>query len=169
VNIRPEREDDRDVTYRIERDAFERDLEADIARAVADDEGSFALVAEDAGEIVGHVQMSRAWAGERPILALGPIGVVAGRRREGIGSALVRAALDEAERRGEPAVMLLGEPAFYGRFGFRRGADLGLPKPYGDDEDVPPEDDPFLVRPLGDPPPTLAGPARWHPAFDEAG
>ena len=46
-------------------------------------EGSFALVAEDDGGIVGHVQMSRAWIGETPALSLGPIGVLPARQAEG--------------------------------------------------------------------------------------
>ena len=47
-----------------------------IVEAVRDEEGSFALVAEEDGELVGHIQLSRAWVGENPLLALGPIGVV---------------------------------------------------------------------------------------------
>ena len=78
--IRLERTDDRGASFALERLAFERDLEAEIARAVADEEGSFALVAEDGDTMIGHVQMSRGWVGATPVLALGPIGVLPERR-----------------------------------------------------------------------------------------
>ena len=139
MSIRFERADDREVTFEIERTAFGRDLEAEIARAVADDEGSFAFVAEADGDVIGHVQMSRAWIGDTPVLALGPIGVMPARQREGVGSTLVRAALAEATRRGERAVMLLGDPAFYDRFGFLPAASFGI---------ADPSEEHFMVAPL---------------------
>ncbi len=166
--VREERPEDRQATFELERAAFEGDAEAEIARTVADLEGSFALVAEDDG-LIGHVQMSRAWVGETPVVALGPIGVVAERRGEGIGSALILAALGEAARRGERAVILLGDPAFYGRFDFRPAAELGLVNPFpgvGEDGFVIAEED-FMVRLLDDRPLELHGEVRWHPAFGE--
>ena len=105
----------------VERAAFGGSEEAEIVRAVRDLEGSFGLVAEEDGAVVGHVQLSRAWIGSDPVLALGPIGVLPARQGRGIGSALVEAALAAARERHEIAVILLGSQEFYPRFGFLSG------------------------------------------------
>ena len=169
--IRLERADDRDAAFELERLAFERDLEADIARTVADVEGSFALVAEEGGTMIGHVQLSRGWIGAKPVVALGPIGVLPERQGQGCGGALVRGALEEAARRGERVVMLLGSPAFYPRFGFVPAATFGLKNPYAGvaEEGFEIAEEDFMVARLDDAPIVLEGPVRWHPAFDEAG
>lgn len=89
------------------------------------------LVADDDGAVVGHVLTSRVGldGSTRRLLQLGPIGVVPGHQGRGIGSALVRATLDAARRLGEPLVLLEGDPAYYGRFGFVRADELGLLPP----------------------------------------
>ena len=127
--VRLERSEDRAAAFEIERRAFGQDLEAEIARAVADEDGSFALVADDDGRLIGHVQVSRGWIGATPVAALGPIGVLPERQGRGCGAALVRAALEEAAARGERVVMLLGSPAFYPRFGFVPGRRTGCRTP----------------------------------------
>jgi predicted N-acetyltransferase YhbS len=105
VLVRLEREQDHAAALEVERAAFGETGDSDVAivEAVRDEEGSFALVALEDGTVVGHVQFSRAWIGERAVLALGPIGVLPERQGLGIGGALVRAGLDEARSRGEPA------------------------------------------------------------------
>jgi predicted N-acetyltransferase YhbS len=115
------------------------------------------------------VQMSRAWIGVEPVLSLGPIGVLPARQREGIGSSLVRAALDAARDRGEIAVMLLGSQAFYPRFGFRPGSMFGLRNPYAGmvEADFVVEEDDFMIATLDDHGRSFAGEVRWHPAFGE--
>ena len=166
--VRLEAVSDREASIEVERAAFAQPLEATIAEAVRDESGSFAYVVEEAGEVVGHVQMSRAWVGESAVLALGPIGVRPERQGKGIGSSLVRAALDEARRRGEPAVILLGNPAYYGRFGFAPAARYGLRSPYSgtqDDGFVIEEGD-FQIAALDEERARcLTGDVRWHPAF----
>lgn len=136
--------------------------------AIRDEPGSYALVAEDHDEIVGHVQMSRAWVGQTDVLALGPIGVPPDRQGHGVGKSLVRAALDEATRRGESAVILLGDPSYYGPLGFVPASCYGLHNPYAGAQEegfVIGEDD-FQIAVLDGPRATqLAGEARWHPAF----
>jgi predicted N-acetyltransferase YhbS len=171
VIVRVERPEDRDASFEVERAAFDRDLEAGIARAVADEEGSFALVAEDDGTVIGHVQMSRAWIGATAVLSLGPIGVVPARQGEGLGGALVRGALDEASARGERVVMLLGAPGYYGRFGFVPGSTFGLQNPFAGDHgsDFVVDEADFQIVVLDEDPAELEGVVRWHPAFDEAG
>ena len=170
VAIREATASDRARVLLVEREAFGGPDEAEIVRAVQDVEGSFGLVAEDDATVVGHVQLSRAWVGSDPVLSLGPIGVLPARQGRGIGSALVQAGLMAARDRGEVAVILLGSPAFYARFGFLPGARFGLRNPFtgtprGNGLLVAEED--FMVAPLVDPPVAFAGTVRWHPAFGE--
>jgi predicted N-acetyltransferase YhbS len=63
---------------------------------------------------------------------LGPIAVARGRRNRGVGTALMRHAMDEARRRGHGAVLLVGDAPYYGRFGFSdaKTTALSLPGPY---------------------------------------
>jgi predicted N-acetyltransferase YhbS len=102
------------------------------------------------------------------VLTLGPIGVMPDRQRRGIGSALMRAALEEARARGEAAVLLFGDPAFYRRFGFEPGVTFGVPNPYAGrelpDGRVVAEEN-FLVTPLDEHASSLSGEVRCHPAL----
>jgi hypothetical protein len=165
--VREEGPEDREASIAVELAAFGEPAEARIVEAVRDEEGSFALVAEVEGELVGHVQMSRAWVGETPVLALGPIGVAPDNQGRGIGAELIRAALEEAAARGEVAVILLGSPSYYGARGFEPAAMYGLMNPFtgvtDDGFEIAEED--FQVAVL-DPEAQLAGEVRWHPAFD---
>ena len=89
------------------------------------------FVAEADGVVVGHVL--NVWCGlegsPRRLLQLSPLGVVPERQGEGHGSALVRASLAGADRLGEPLLLVEGDPAYYGRFGFVRADELGLLPP----------------------------------------
>jgi hypothetical protein len=85
MKVRLEEPGDCDASLEVERLAFGSDQEPSIVEAVRDEEGSFALVAEEDGTLVGHVQLSRAWMGETPVLGLGPIGVVPERQRSTFG------------------------------------------------------------------------------------
>jgi predicted N-acetyltransferase YhbS len=165
--VRLEAPEDRAAALEVERAAFGSDEEAAIVEAVRDDEGSFALVAEEDGHVVGHVQLSRARIGESPVLALGPVGVAPPRQRRGIGSALLRAALEEARRRKEVAVILLGDPAFYPRFGFEPASGFGLRNPYAGvsaGDFVIAEED-FMLAALDERARGLGGDVRLHCAF----
>jgi predicted N-acetyltransferase YhbS len=86
-----------------------------------------------AGEVVGTVRLWNVSAGEgRAALLLGPLAVSASHEGLGIGSALMRHALAEAKRLGHGAVLLVGDPAYYERFGFAaaRVAGLVMPGPF---------------------------------------
>jgi putative acetyltransferase len=71
-----------------------------------------------AGEITGHVLATRGHVGRDPVLALGPLSVRPDHQQTGVGSALMHAVLGAADALGEPLVALLGDPAYYHRFGF---------------------------------------------------
>ena len=92
-----------------------------------------ALVAAESRRIVGTVQLWEVSAGrERPALLLGPLAVAPDRRKRGIGSTLMHYALREAARRRYGAVLLVGDAAYYSRFGFssEKTNALWLPGPY---------------------------------------
>jgi len=121
-------------------------VEAGLLDALRADPGwlpAFSLVAEDpAGEVVGHVVATRGDVDGHPAVGLGPVAVRPDRQRRGVGTALVHALLGAAEARAETLVAVLGEPTFYGRFGFRPAAELAIGSP------DPAWGDSFRVRPL---------------------
>jgi predicted N-acetyltransferase YhbS len=84
------------------------------------------------GRLVGTVRLWHVSAGGKPALMLGPIAVDASCRKLGIGAALMNHALASAKARGHGAVILLGDPAYYARFGFTaaKTAGLSLPGPF---------------------------------------
>ena len=81
---------------------------------------SLSLVAEQGGSIIGHIGFSpvlidgedRGWFG------LGPVSVAPNHQHCGVGSALIHAGLEGLMNRGAQGCVVLGEPAYYGRFGF---------------------------------------------------
>ncbi|WJK37468.1 N-acetyltransferase [Solwaraspora sp. WMMA2065] len=111
------------------------------------------------GEVVGHVVCTRGQLDSRPVLGLGPLAVRPNRQRAGVGSALMHAVLAAAEARDETLVALLGEPAYYRRFGLRPASEFGIVAP-----------DPrwgpyFQARPLGGATPT-PGRFRYAEPFE---
>lgn len=116
--IREEAPSDASTVRRVTELAFGQPSEADLVEALqASGDAALSLVAEDGGEIVGHMLFSRLQAPDR-CLALAPVSVTPGRQHQGIGSALVREGLARAKRDGWRAVFVLGEPDYYRRFGF---------------------------------------------------
>ena len=85
--------------------------------AMESGEAEFALVAEDADGIAGHIILSRMQQPEGT-LGLAPVSVRPDNQQQGIGKALILESLAMAKRDGWQAVFLLGDPAYYQRFGF---------------------------------------------------
>ena len=105
------------------RAAFTGDQEADLVDDLdCAGELLLSMVAEEKRQIVGYLGFSRLWIthdGQRlPGLSLAPLAVAAGHRRRGIGAALVEAGHARLRSRGESIVFVLGDPAYYGRFGY---------------------------------------------------
>jgi putative acetyltransferase len=92
------------------------------------------LVADSGGKVIGHVAVSPVSIsdGASGWFGLGPISVVPEYQRRGVGSRLMREALRILHDQGAAGCVLLGEPRYYSRFGFRVEASLTLPH-------VPPE------------------------------
>lgn len=86
----------------------------------------FALVAVDGEDVVGHVISTWGDLGGVPTLGLGPISVEPSRQGQGIGARLMEASLTAAREAGERVVVLLGDPAYYARFGFVPASSLGI-------------------------------------------
>ena len=131
----------------------------DALRAAGDDVPELCLVAVEDGTLTGHVMISRGAVGEHPALALGPIAVQPVRQHEGIGAALMRAAIDRATQTTYPLLALLGHPAYYPRFGFRPGTTFGITTIY----DAPPEA--WMVLPLPAYEPSITGRFSYPAAF----
>lgn len=124
----------------LEEAAFARPAEAilvDLARERG--KSTLSMVAAQDGVVRGHVLFT-------PItfdppqpglhgLGIGPVAVLPKYQRTGIGSRLMRAGLDHVRRLGYGFVVLLGDPAYYSRFGFRPGRLLGLSSDYGDGDE----------------------------------
>jgi putative acetyltransferase len=91
-----------------------------------------ALVAEQAGDIAGYVAFPRLTVATRghstPAVGLAPVGVLPQLQRQGVGNAMIGAGLARLRDHGERIVFVLGEPNYYGRFGFR--AMDGYVSPY---------------------------------------
>ena len=141
VAIRPEKAGDAEIIGAITEAAFSASAyghngEAQIVSALREaDALSLSLVAETAEMVIGHVAVSpvRISDGAQGWHGLGPISVLPNYQYKGVGSLLMRAALDELKLSGASGCILVGDPKYYGRFGFNNVPDLvypGVPAEY---------------------------------------
>lgn len=128
LEIRDERPEDRQAVWQVEADAFGRPDEADLLVGLEPDK-AFSLVAEADGRVVGHVLFTWLPIGSERALALAPLAVQPEFQRGGVGDHLVRRGLARARELGVAAVVVLGDPGYYGRFGFT--ADPTVTQGYG--------------------------------------
>jgi putative acetyltransferase len=112
------------------------------------------------GDVTGHVLCTRGHVGDVPVLALGPLSVRPDRQRTGVGSALMHAVLGAGDALDEPLVALLGDPGYYGRFGFRLGRAYQITPPVAGWQPH------FQVRLLTAYRPPVRGPFRYAEPFD---
>ena len=94
----------------------------------------FALAAKDAGKLIGTLRLWHIRAGDVPALLLGPLAVAKAYRSRGLGRRLMAEALFRAASAGHKAVLLVGDPPYYGPFGFSRRHTLRLVLPGPVDE-----------------------------------
>ena len=163
MKVRAERGDDRLAIGSVITAAFAKAAHADGNEAQIVDALRVAgalrlsLVAESDGAIVGHVAFSPVRVAGRAgrIVGLGPVAVSPARQGQGIGAALIREGLTRIRAGGADGCVVLGNPGYYGRFGFVSDPALtyaGQPNPYFQ----------RLVW-RGDPP---IGDVAYHAAFD---
>ena len=132
--IRDEEEKDRAAVHTLNAAAFETPAEADLVEALrVQAHPIVSLVAEHAGAVAGHILFSPVTLSghtDLVIMSLAPMAVVSSHQRQGIGSALVRAGLERCRALGSGAVVVLGHPAYYPRFGFSPSAHFGIHSEY---------------------------------------
>lgn len=89
-----------------------------------------ALVAEEGGKLIGHIMLTRTDITDKnskfETLFLGPISVVLEYRNKGVGSKLITESFKVARTMGYTSVVLVGDPAYYHRFGFKASVNFGI-------------------------------------------
>jgi putative acetyltransferase len=164
MRIRPETPADVDSIRHVHRLAFGGDDEpriVDRVRASADP--IISLVADDGG-VVGHILFSPLTLGQgnaRLLMGLGPVAATPARQRQGIGSALIVAGLEECRRFGVAGSVVVGHPDYYPRFGYTRASAFGLTCEFGVPDEV------FMALELVKGAFDGGGLIRYHPAFSE--
>ncbi len=165
VVIRDEAGGDEAAIDQVTQDAFRdhpfsRHTEHRIVRALRDAGAlRLSLVATMGNDVVGHVAFSAVTIGglDREWWGLGPLSVTPTLQRRGIGSALVRSGLRRLGERRVAGCVVLGDPAYYARFGFAPHAALRFPGPPADH---------FMACSLEGP--IADGEVAYHPAFSAA-
>ena len=131
IRVRPERAADAAAVRLVHERAFGRAEEALLVGTIhAAGEVILSLVAEHSDIVAGHilfspVRIERAGASQDAV-GLGPLGVLPEFQRLGVGSLLVRQGLEALRQAGHAAVVVLGHPAYYPRFGFVPASRFGL-------------------------------------------
>lgn len=133
--VRAETPADIDAIRTVNNAAFGGTEEAALVDALRDDgDLLLSLVAEVGTDVVGHVAFSRMQVeqdgGAAPAIALAPVAVRPEHQRKGAGTTLVQSGLKQLAGRGETLVFVLGEPEYYGRFGFKTGPAARFVSPY---------------------------------------
>jgi putative acetyltransferase len=133
VSVHPERPGDAAAIHAVHAASFPTDLEARLVGLLrAAGRLPVSLVAEVGGAVVGHIAFSPVTAASGAAGAgLAPVAVTAPHRRHRIAAALVRVGLEACRTAGFGWAVVMGEPAYYSRFGFRPAAEFGLIDEYG--------------------------------------
>ena len=164
MRIRPETDEDRAAIWKVNEEAFGRPVEANLVDAIRASDRfvpELSLVATVEEDVVGHVLLSYVSIepGEHPVLQLGPLAVLPSHQHRGVGGALMNDAVRLADARGEPLILIEGNPRYYERFGFGRSDESGIEAPAGVDQQY------FMARPLEAYDPALRGRAVYSEAF----
>jgi putative acetyltransferase len=147
MDIRTENLEDAEAVRKVNIAAFGRENEANLVDRLRGIASTFSLVAVTSNRVVGHLFFSPVvvegkCSSNLLILGLAPVAVLPNYQRQGIGSLLIREGLKECGRSGFHAVVVLGYPDFYPRFGFVPASSKSL----GCEYDVP--DEAFMVLEL---------------------
>lgn len=161
--IRRERPEDIPGIRTVVTEAFGRPAEAVLVDALREAAAlTVSVVADVGGRIVGHAGFSPITiGGAQHALALAPVAVGPRYQRQGIGATIIRSGLELCREMDCPIVVVLGEPAYYKRFGFTPASGYGIscPFPVADEAYMALE----LVQGAG---PDCRGVVRYRPEFD---
>ncbi len=108
----------------------DEDLTPLVTALLALDQNTLSLATCEGDKIVGHILFTRCGLDRpgREIALLGPLGVVPAHQRRGHGTALIEAGIEMLRQDGVERVVVLGNPAYYGRFGF--ATEIGIEPPF---------------------------------------
>lgn len=164
--VRPEQPGDEAEIAAIHRAAFPDSTEADLVERLRGSDAwvpELSIVVQQEDQLVAHVLLSRVTAGDTEnALALGPVAVLPIHQRGGLGTAMVRMAVDRAKTLDFDGVVVIGIPAFFENCGFEPAAARGLTT----EMDVPGEA--FRVVELK-PGGITPGPVMWPDEWDGTG
>jgi putative acetyltransferase len=147
MNIREEIDSDIEKIWKVNAQAFETEAEANLVNALRNSGIPYiSLVAEEGEEIVGHILFTPVeLIGANPglkLMGLAPMAVVTKLQKKGIGSQLITVGLEHCLAQDYDAVVVLGHPDYYPKFGFLPSVKYGIKSEY----DVP--DEVFMVLEL---------------------
>ena len=139
IEIRADSSDEAPAIRRVHEQAFGRPNEARLVELLhAANKALASLVAMDDGQVLGHVLFSSVTIdplqADFNAVGLAPVAVLPDHQRQGIGSRLIREGLERCRQAGYVAVVVLGDPHYYSRFGFKRASHYGLRNEYNADE-----------------------------------
>lgn len=165
IAIRPELETDAEAIRHIHRAAFESDAEPLLVDKIRSSDNfipTLSLVALVGARPVGHVLSSYidlVSAETVKVLGLAPLAVLPEFQRQGIGGMLVDKTVELAEEYSEPLIIVLGNPAYYSRFGFEPASRYHIACPFPGAEDA------FMVKRLSNFSTELSGKVVYPEAF----
>ena len=137
VKVRLEQSNDVTEIHEVLIDAFPTYAEAILVNRLRD-QGQLvqSWVAEADGKIVGHLALSPVTIDGHMVelLGLAPVAVRELFQKAGIGTELIQTAIEWGRSNNHLGIVVLGEPGYYGRFGFQRASDLGIGNEYEVDE-----------------------------------
>ncbi len=168
IAFRAEQEKDLAEIANVTTSAFKQEEEARLigkVRASTFFVPELSIVAEFQGRIIAHVMLSRIWFRDRngyllDVLSLAPVSVLPAYQNQGVGGRLIQHSLSRATELAYPAVILLGHPDYYPRFGFvpTNQFDIVMP-PFVTDQSA------FMIKVLDDARSPRDGSIVYTPAF----
>ena len=166
MQIRTETPNDHDAVLALNVSVFDTAAEANLVDSLRDRAMPvISLVADDEGDIVGHIMFSPVFLSgftDFNMMGLGPMAVVPEQQGKGIGSALVKKGLEQCKLLNVAAVVVLGHPDYYPRFGFSPSSGFGINSEYDVPEEV------FMVAELVSKALSgKGGTVKYHAAFND--
>lgn len=165
--IRAEQPADRAAIHHVVEQAFQQAFGSTAEATLVDNlrangKAIVSLVAVEDDQIVGHILFSEVTLGDVVIIGLAPVAVLPSHQKQGIGALLTNAGIAACRDAGYTAMVVLGHPEYYPRFGFVPASRFGIQSEY----DV--SDETFMAMELQ--PGALAncaGVAKYQPEFSE--